>query len=159
MHDNHVFTYALMPHFGSLQQSGVIHAAYELNMPPLNIEHEWCTMAKALRDECASLGGSVFTIEPSDQAIVETVKVAENDTGVVMRVYESFGGKCRARVRFGGKAFDSAFLCDSLENILDELKIVSDEDGIGTVEVALRPFQIASIFFVFATKKMGAVSE
>ena len=33
MHDDHQFSYALMPHLGSLQEAGVIRAAYAFNAP------------------------------------------------------------------------------------------------------------------------------
>ena len=33
MHDDHRFSYALMPHLGSLQEAGVVKSAYAFNAP------------------------------------------------------------------------------------------------------------------------------
>jgi alpha-mannosidase len=76
--------------------------------------------------------------------VVQTVKLAEDRSGdVVVRLYESNGGRTTASVRAG---FDHAGV--TATNLLEEMdghQPTVDEDGVA--HIALRPFQIVTLRF------------
>jgi alpha-mannosidase len=59
-----------------------------------------------------------------------------------VRLYEAWGGRCRARVRTTVPA-SRAFLCDLLERVREEVAV---HDGV--VELDLTPFKILTLKLV-----------
>jgi alpha-mannosidase len=123
----HRFTYALMPHPGDFRQGGVIAAAEDLNAP-----------LRVVRGAPGSPRRSLIEVD-APQVVVETVKRAEDSDSVIVRLYESWGGRCKARLRTS-LPVSKAHLCDLLERNRDELPI---QDGV--IEVALEPFKILTL--------------
>jgi alpha-mannosidase len=124
----HQFTYALMPHRGDFRQAGVIQAAEDLNSPLLPAR--------------GSLppGSSRSLIEiDTRQVIVEAIKRAEDSNAVIVRLYEAWGGHCKARLRTTLPA-SQAFLCDLLEREREELAVEN-----GVIELELAPFKILTL--------------
>jgi alpha-mannosidase len=124
----HRFTYALMPHPGDFRQAGVIQAAEDLNAP--------------LRVVSGGLaaGGRRSVVEvDTPQVIVEAVKRAEDSDAVIVRLYEAWGGRCRARLQTSVGARRAA-LCDLLERERSEVPI----EG-GALELELTPFKILTL--------------
>ncbi len=75
-----------------------------------------------------------------DAVVVSAVKLADDGSGdVVVRVYESLGGRARARLA-AGFAVASASVCDLLERPREPAAV--DGDG---VLLELRPFQIVTL--------------
>ena len=128
----HVFTYSLLPHTGDLREAGVIREAYALNQPML-------TAAAA----GSGKGPARFSLVSCDKEslILETVKKAEADGGMILRMYESFGGRCTAKVRVA-PGFKKAYLCDLMENELEELALEND-----TVTLPVSNFEIITLKF------------
>ena len=129
----HIFTYSLLPHSGGFREAGVIREAYSLNQPLLALE--------------AKGGGTLpdtFSLVSCDaeSVIVETVKKAEADSGMIVRLYEAFGGKCQANIRIA-PGFRKAFLCDLMEKQLEELPIRDN-----TVTLPVHNFEIITLKFV-----------
>ncbi|XP_022094007.1 alpha-mannosidase 2C1-like [Acanthaster planci] len=131
----HEFTYAIMPHKGSLQESRVIQEAYNLNNPlvvfpgttPLHF-------------------GSYFTVDNS-AVIIENIKKAEDDEKVlVMRLYEAFGGQAKTTIQ-------TCLPVCKVErcNILEEPTPKNSLNGTciqmvdRSVQIYLNPFQIVSL--------------
>ncbi len=90
----HHFTYSLVPHGPGLDE--VRRAAYALTRPLL-----W-------RREPAHHGSlpasfALVDVAPS-QVVVETVKWAEDEDALILRLYEAAGGATRATLRFGRTA-------------------------------------------------------
>ena len=124
----HHFTYALMPHSGDFREAGVIAAAEDLNAP--------------LRIVSGSLapGGRRSLIEvDTPQVVVDAIKRAEDSNATIMRLYEAWGGRCRALVRTTLPA-SRAFLCDLLERNREEIAV---RDGV--IELELTPFKILTL--------------
>lgn len=72
---------------------------------------------------------------------VEAVKLADDESGdVVVRLYESRGGRARGALRTGFP-LAGAQVTDLLERPLSP----ADIDGAGAVMVELRPFQILTL--------------
>jgi alpha-mannosidase len=74
--------------------------------------------------------------------VVEAIKRAEDSEAVVVRIYEAWGGRCRARVRTSLPA-SHAFLCDLLERNRTEIEVRD-----GQLELELTPFKIVTLKLV-----------
>jgi alpha-mannosidase len=127
---HHRFTYGLLPHRGDFRQAGVIQAAEDLNFP-----------LRMVRGGVAEGGARRRSLVEVDtpQVVVEAVKRAEDSDAVIVRLYEAWGGRCRARVITSLSA-SSAHLCDLLERDIEEVPVRGD-----TVELDLTPFKILTL--------------
>ncbi|VDI17535.1 alpha-mannosidase [Mytilus galloprovincialis] len=136
----HQFTYAVMPHKGSFQEAGVIQQAYDLNCPLFTTE---------VQGEVSSTSHSYFKVDNS-QIILETVKMCEDQTKdktVVLRLYESHGGKGKA-VLTSSLPVKTAKRCNALEEIIEDThKSVAGIEG--DIHLTFQPFEIISIMVEF----------
>ena len=74
------------------------------------------------------------------QVIIETVKLAEDGTGdLIVRLYESTGGRCDSRIAFAGAA-EKIWLTDFLE-----MPTSADQSAGGSVDLQFRPFQVITL--------------
>ncbi len=76
----HECTYSLLPHEGDWRQGGTVQQAWQLNAPLLAVPTD-------------IQRGPTSLIEVDGPAIVETLKVAEDGKGDILRVYEPFGSR------------------------------------------------------------------
>lgn len=103
---HHSFTYSLLPHAGGLADSDTVRQGYMLNMPLAALP---------------AVGGgelpSEYSLAKSSNGafVIETVKRAEDGNGIVVRGYESLGGKAKTEISVGFD-FKKAYLCDLMEN-------------------------------------------
>ena len=84
----HEFTYSLLPHIGGLIQSNVINNAAILNQPPLRFD--------GFRDNGICLPCEL----ESDNISLETIKKAEKENCLVIRLVETKGQRSKATLRF-----------------------------------------------------------
>ena len=124
----HRFTYALMPHPGDFREAGVIAAAEDLNAP-----------LRIVRGRASAQGGHSLIEVDVPQVIVETIKRAEDSEASVVRLYEAWGGRTKARLRTTLPA-TRATLCDLLERELEEIPV---RDGV--IVLDLSPFKILTL--------------
>jgi alpha-mannosidase len=124
----HQFTYALMPHPGDFREAGVIAAAEDLNAP----------LRIVRGNGQADPSRSLIEVD-TPRVVVEAIKRAEDSDATVVRLYEAWGGRSKARLRTTLPA-RRAFLCDLLERDLEEIP-VSD----GEIELELTPFKILTL--------------
>jgi alpha-mannosidase len=130
----HVFSYALLPHEGDLVQGAVVREAHAFNSP--------LRVVPIGGGADGSRGVRASVIEVDDAAVVVTaVKQADDGDGVIVRLYESAGGRHEVRVRCGGRT--TAARVDLLERPLDPPIDVVD----GAAVVPLRPFELATLRF------------
>lgn len=129
----HKFTYSLMAYEGDFREAGVINEAYALNQPFETAEIK--ANNGKMPDE--------FSLVSCDKAnvIVETVKKAEADDGMIVRMYDAFNRRANANITVAD-GFNKAYLCDLMENVVEEL----DFDG-NTVTVPVKPFEIITLKF------------
>lgn len=130
----HSFTYSLYPHKGDFRAGGTVKEGYALNMP-------------LIASKVAATQGTlpdVFTLLQCEEEniVIETVKKAEDDGSVIVRLYDAFGqrGKATIRVNF---PYQEAYVCDMLENHLE--KLTPDGD---TVTLPVGNYEIVTIKFV-----------
>ena len=125
----HRVTYAIKPHTGDWRQADVPEHAARLNRPVV-FSHN---VPAALQN------GPLLEVVDGGSLLIDTVKPAEDGDGVVVRCYESRGGRGVARIG-GSLAFAKATLSNTLEDDLGGLPV---EDG--RAAVPFGPFQIITI--------------
>ncbi|KAK7493075.1 hypothetical protein BaRGS_00015596 [Batillaria attramentaria] len=138
----HQFSYAVMPHRGSWQEAGVVQAAFELNRP-LRVSSVEQTVSRVTPR-------SFFWLD-SYQVILDTVKMSEDNPASVMvvRLYEAFGGQVETTLSTC-LPVRSAQRCSCLEEATEEEHLpIIVEQGVVSVPVKLRPFQIQTLLLTF----------
>ncbi len=125
----HQFTYALLPHGGDLTR--VIAAGYALGAPLETRTPQSSTGARP---------GEYSLITVSDPGFVmETVKAADDGRGVIVRGYETLGGRRRVRL-IPGVPCTAAVRSDLLERDGEAVEV--DGDGI---TLTVRPFELVTL--------------
>ena len=119
---SHHISYALYPHKEKFEESDVKARAYCYNNVVM--------LRKANFEEKCPVG-----VE-GDGVILETVKVAEDEKGIVARLYEYKGKETTAKVSFAAKG--AAFECDMLENKKGKAELS---------KLAFKPFEIKTLYF------------
>lgn len=120
----HEFTYSLLPHAGGFDALKLLPAAYALNAP-LTI-----------------MDGSIGDTEPlvsidALSILVESVKMAQREHAVILRLYEAAGGAATGRITINfpvKEAFET--------NLLEERKQALDA---GALTVQMRPFEVKTL--------------
>lgn len=130
----HYFTYSLWPHTGNFKQGGTVKEGYLLNMP---------LEAHKIGENHGKLADT-FSLATSDKenVIIETIKKAEDDNSIILRVFETYNSKTVANISVGFD-FSKVYICDMLENNETELKAEGN-----TVELPIKNFEIITLKFV-----------
>ena len=129
----HRFTYSLL---ADADVADAVAEGYALNLPLRVGSGSGSGLAPLV-----SLDGSA--------AVIEAVKLADDQSGdVVVRLYESLGGRAEAVLRPGFPT-TSARIVDLLERPLGDGPLVIGEDG--SIPLTLRPFQILTVRLVRAS--------
>ena len=124
----HAFTYSLLPHDSGFSTESVIRPAYELNMPVL------ATPTTGV----PAIGKSLVQIDQTN-VIVEVVKMAEDGTGLVIRLYEAERSGTWCNIGFAGNVEHVAET-----NMLEESgKPLTVKNS--TVSLYFRPFEIKTL--------------
>jgi alpha-mannosidase len=127
----HEFTYALFPHEGDHRRGRVVQAAADFNDP--------------LRCRPVSPGSGTLPVRGSFLSVdapgimIEAVKKAEDDEGLIVRFYESYGQATSAVVQFGHPVA-RAEIVDLLEENSQPVPVAG-----GKVALSFRPFEIKSL--------------
>ncbi len=126
----HRFTYALLPHTGSLD-NGVVAAGYALAHP----------LHAVVPAGGGTAARSASYVEVDDPAVVVETLTRPYDRGrLLVRLYEAHGGERRARLSLAGPVSEVVPV-DLLERPVGEpLPVVA-----GEVELALRPFELLTL--------------
>ena len=128
----HQFKYSLYPHTG-LWNEDTQREAYLLNDPIIVYQP-----AVVNRQSLTTKLWSLATCD-SPNVIIETVKRAEDDDGIIVRLYESHRKRGRVHIRFGC-AIDSAWVTNLLEE--NEFALVVDND---LIRLDIKPYQIVTM--------------
>jgi len=151
----HTFTYSLLPHSGDYR-NGVVRAGYELNVPVIaaavaGSSSRRLSSAAGGQEEDQDRGrrrgrerlGSASLMSVSgDNVVIDTVKKAEDDDGIIVRMYEAHG--CRGRRTFRtGLPVRRVVETNLMEK--EERRLPLRE---GKVAVDFAPFQIRTLKLV-----------
>ncbi len=127
----HEFTYALYPHAGDHRRGRVIQAAAELNVPLRCRPIAPASGSRPVR-------GSFLSVD-APGIMIEAVKKAEDDEGLVVRLYEAYGQATSVFLQFGHPVA-RAEVVDLLEENGQSLPIAG-----GKIGLSFRPFEIKSL--------------
>ena len=105
----HLVTYSLYPHIGDWRSGGTVQAAYKLNRPVTLVQARHGRDISAAPDAAGSDTGISNTAESSggsgaflratpENVVIETLKRKKDGDGYVVRLYESHGIRCVARI-------------------------------------------------------------
>jgi alpha-mannosidase len=132
----HQFTYSLLPHRGSWDET-TASEAYALNDPLLVWTPSRSGQANAPPSGRAH-GEAFVRVDPSN-VIVETIKQAEDGRGIIVRLYEyqRRRGNCTL---FTGFPLAAAWRTDLLENDQEELRCAER-----SVTIQIKPYQIVTL--------------
>ncbi|MEG1446504.1 MAG: alpha-mannosidase [Ruthenibacterium sp.] len=129
--EEHVFTYALLPHAGTWKEATTQWEAAQLNTPL-----------------CAVMGGTAgetfsFASVNADNLVLDTVKRAEDGSGVVLRIHESRNMRT-AGVLTLHQTPVHATACNLLEQPQEALHIEKN-----SVHFTIKPYEIKTILVRF----------
>ena len=133
----HHFTYSLLPHQGGWGIE-TISNAYALNNPPL-AWRKGETSSSTASGVAGEEGGWSFLRMDRPTVVIETVKVAENGEGFIVRLYESRRerGLCELS---SGISLDQVIRTNLLEEDLENLDVESD-----AVRLSISPYEIVHL--------------
>ena len=123
----HHFNYAVRPHGGSFQESGLIADGYGYNVP------------LQVRKTNAAVGETSFFNIDQPGIVIDTVKKAEDSNDIIVRMYESFGAQVNATLSVG-LPVKAAIEVNLLEH---ESGAVELKDN--TIPLHFTPFQIRTV--------------
>ncbi len=130
----HVFTYALLPHLGAFSAETVVREAAALNAPLVTAPIQGNGTARGIR---------LCTVSNPD-VVLDTVKKAEDDDAVILRLYEAGHTRARTTLAFDRPVAD-AWECNALEHT--KKKLAPGKDG--SLNLEFRPFEIKTIKVAF----------
>lgn len=130
----HEFTYSLYPHCGDFKEGETIKQAYLLNAP---LEAEIILPNTAALSETYSLVSC-----DKENIVVETIKKAEDDNSVIIRMYESFNKKTDAKISLGFD-FKECYITDLMENNIEKANSNGRE-----VNLYVKNFEIVTLKFI-----------
>ena len=128
---HHEFTYSLLPHNCSLSESRTVQESYKLNAKP--VCREITAQSGSLPEEF-----SLVSVN-SENVIIETVKKAEDDDGIIIRLYEHGNRRETVCLTFGFPATE-VFVCDLMETEQGTLAVADN-----TVSFDVKPFEIVTL--------------
>lgn len=155
----HIIRWGILPHSHALNHS-TVRRAFEFNNPMRILSHDEPESVAALM--------SSFRLKNSDKGlVVDTIKRGEDDQeniehesaerrlrnngrrNVVLRVYDSLGGRAKGEIFWDEKAVkvQQVWKCNLLEDDLEELDIGHGRDN---MRIELRAFEVASYRFLLA---------
>ncbi len=131
----HEFTYSLLPHLGDHIAGRVMCAGYELNVPIRVVQGE--RNGQKPNMEPSRQPSWIATDAPS--IMIETVKKAQDDSSVIVRLYENSGARTTAALAFGFPVA-AVELVDLMEQNGQPLTVTGN-----SLTLVFRPFEILTL--------------
>jgi alpha-mannosidase len=151
----HRFTYALLPHGGSFAEAGVVQRAAELGITPEARFTEAAAVPDISQGRTAATSGdsrSTLVSSSSPGVVVSAVKPADVGDGLVVRLYEAWGGRRRTRLKVAVPVAQ-AQRADVLEQPQPDgdVPFVVEPAGATVLDLELRPFEIVTLLLTPGT--------
>lgn len=127
--EEHSFTYSLYPHAGTWRTANTPKPAYELNYPMYVLE-----MKANMKGTLAHESG-LFSLD-KENAVIEAVKEAEDQVGIIVRVYECFNRGTKINLK-SHAYIKEAYECDLMENNIEQIKTSGDQ-----ISFEIKPYEI-----------------
>ena len=74
-----------------------------------------------------------------ENIIIETVKKAEKSEDIIIRLFDSYNRKTKAKISFGFNVA-KAYICDMMENEISEIIVESN-----SITIPVRNFEIVTL--------------
>lgn len=146
----HKIRWAILPHKGPLDHR-TVRAGFEFNNPMKVHSHADVSSIRGL------MSSLKLSSDSDEGLILDTIKRGEDDEdvsrgelpkrkgrNVIIRVYDSLGGKSRGTIQFGEIPVAKVWKCNVLEDDLEEVAdIEADREQTG-FEIELRAFEVAT---------------
>jgi alpha-mannosidase len=126
----HLMTYSLLPHQGDWRD-GVIAEAYDLNDPLI------LRRVSGNGSQSNPIGSFVSTSVPN--VVIETIKLAEDGNGLIVRMYEDQRNRGKATIKTNF-ALAEAHQCNILEEDETPLPVNGNE-----IQIDFAPYQIITL--------------
>ena len=111
----HNFTYSFYPHRGDFRTGKTVREGYLLNIP---------LIADVVDEQDGTLAEEYSLIYcEQENIVIETIKKAENDNGIIVRLYDAYNQRGKANIVVGFE-FEKGFLCTMMEDAIEELDCV-----------------------------------
>lgn len=131
--EEHIFTYAIYPHGETWRAAGTVAEGNKLNQPVL------AALGAGLYPENAGTGRYSLASVDRNNVVLETIKQAEDGTGIIVRMYESENALTKAKLQYNGK-MKRVVLCNLIE---EELEILTAEGN--EIPVVLKPYEVVTL--------------
>jgi alpha-mannosidase len=123
--EEHYFTYGLFPHKEGFRDGGTVYAAAKLNQPVFAVK--------------GGIPGNKTSLVSVDKRNVylETIKEAEDKSGMIIRMYEYENALTNLHVTLSGKAIEKIEECNLIEEVIGQVK--------GTAagfDITIKPYEI-----------------
>lgn len=142
---SHRMKWAIMPHTGPLGPQ-TVHAGHNFNNPMAVVSHpsHGLEPAKDLFNSIALVGGKSLVLDvvkrgEDDEDVSRGELKERSGRSIILRIYESLGGKSRAVIRTS-LPVKKVYKTNVLEDDEDEYEI----SGSGEVNIELRAFEVAT---------------
>ncbi|MBE5967561.1 MAG: alpha-mannosidase [Lachnospiraceae bacterium] len=123
-YEEHYFTYALYPHAENWRAGGTVREAYKLNQSAYAVQ--------------GGTPGTKTSFASVDQAniVMETIKEAEDGSGIIIRMYESENALTKAHIQLGVTA-SSIVECNLIEEEGENVPAVGDG-----FDIEIKPYEV-----------------
>ena len=115
----------MYPHEGAWKAEGTVQESYKLNQK-----------AYAVTGKLQTSGTSFVTVDKSN-VVIETVKPAEAEDGIIVRLYECENSLTKATLIFGNVEIEEVVECNLME---EEEQTISQTEN--QVTVTVKPYEI-----------------
>jgi alpha-mannosidase len=136
----HRFIYSLFPHAGEWTEAGVAEEAFALNSPLIVAEAAPAEGTKVANGQFLSMAGLPLALG--------SLKRAEDEEGLILRLYEPHGARGTAALRFS-RHVERMERVNLLEEPVADAAMALNEDGT-IVELDVRPFEVVSLRVVLS---------
>lgn len=110
----HILSYSIVPHKGNYIEGDITKLAYSFNNP---------LICKCIEGSDETLPEEFTFVKVQENNIItDTVKLAENKDGIIVRLYESQNIKQNINIEFGVDV-KKVYICDMLENIEKQIEV------------------------------------
>lgn len=131
----HEFVYSLYPHHGDFNKAEVYKRGYELNVPVYQLPES------IANSEVQPKSQSLIELS-GDGVMIESIKKAEDEHALIIRLYEAAGSHSEASVKLAF-ATEEIYETNLLEKRLDSKSLHEEEP------ISFTPFEIKTIKYVF----------
>lgn len=131
----HEFTYSIYPHSNTWKEANTPQMAYNLNVPMYSVIEQ--PHRGQLKDEMSMLRIN------RDNCMVEVIKKAENNDGVIIRIYEYKNIRKKVEMDFGIDV-ENVYECDLMENVIAYV-----EEHESAISFEIQPYEIKTFLINF----------